>query len=372
MLVRPCWVALLLTAAACTRLQDFTCDDAHPCGDGRECRQGVCIPLAGDGAPLGDGVAPIDDDASVVDAHVVPCNFDGVVDDGEECDDGDHDDLDGCVSCAAARCGDGHVRAGVEECDPPGATCTAACLSCPSGTEGLGGDCWEVTTADIFWDTNKACNLRAGGHAATATTDEEIDGPLAAAFAASREPQVYVGLSDSGLDGDWYFINGETLARVPWTSGDPSGGAAVEHAVVTATGWHSVAQSVVAKALCEREPAVTRAGDRHAYRREYDSRTHGAYLSGCAFGGAPVVLDDVGEMTLLQGQMATRSPCVWVGATYAGGVVSWARPTSGDTPLPWASSEPSMASGCVCLKPTTGLAVRSCTETRESWCEVED
>jgi cysteine-rich repeat protein len=43
---------------------------------------------------------------------------DGVVNDGEQCDDGNDDDTDDCTSsCQLARCGDGFVQAGVEECD---------------------------------------------------------------------------------------------------------------------------------------------------------------------------------------------------------------------------------------------------------------
>ena len=41
----------------------------------------------------------------------------GEVDDGEECDDGDDDDTDVCVSCNSPRCGDGFVQAGFETCD---------------------------------------------------------------------------------------------------------------------------------------------------------------------------------------------------------------------------------------------------------------
>ena len=43
---------------------------------------------------------------------------DGVVDDGEECDDGNDDDTDDCVGeCAWATCGDGFVHATDEACD---------------------------------------------------------------------------------------------------------------------------------------------------------------------------------------------------------------------------------------------------------------
>jgi len=44
---------------------------------------------------------------------------DGVVDSdsGEECDDGNGDARDHCIGCRRARCGDGHVNLGREECD---------------------------------------------------------------------------------------------------------------------------------------------------------------------------------------------------------------------------------------------------------------
>lgn len=42
---------------------------------------------------------------------------DGIVDIGEQCDDGNDDTNDNCVSCSTASCGDGYVSAS-EECDP--------------------------------------------------------------------------------------------------------------------------------------------------------------------------------------------------------------------------------------------------------------
>jgi len=45
----------------------------------------------------------------------VPVCGNGVVEDGEACDDGNDDDTDACLTtCVAARCGDGIVHAGVE------------------------------------------------------------------------------------------------------------------------------------------------------------------------------------------------------------------------------------------------------------------
>jgi cysteine-rich repeat protein len=61
----------------------------------------------------------------------MPFCGDGIVDPGEECDDGNQFTDDDCVLCKKAKCGDGFVHAGVEECDDGNAVdtdkCTSAC-----------------------------------------------------------------------------------------------------------------------------------------------------------------------------------------------------------------------------------------------------
>ena len=46
-----------------------------------------------------------------------PVCGDKIADSGEACDDGNELDLDACVSCKLATCGDAHIQLGVEECD---------------------------------------------------------------------------------------------------------------------------------------------------------------------------------------------------------------------------------------------------------------
>ncbi len=54
----------------------------------------------------------------------------GSVEGDEECDDGNTDDTDACLTdCRNAFCGDGFIRSGVEECDTEGAPCTTTCES---------------------------------------------------------------------------------------------------------------------------------------------------------------------------------------------------------------------------------------------------
>ncbi len=64
----------------------------------------------------------------------------GVVEDGEECDDGNDWDVDACLTnCTAAVCGDGFLMDGVEECDDGNDEDDDACLSsCVHATCGDG------------------------------------------------------------------------------------------------------------------------------------------------------------------------------------------------------------------------------------------
>lgn len=64
-----------------------------------------------------------------------------VIDDGEECDDGNALTTDACIECKLATCGDGYVHAGVELCgDAPEEACTnpgtGTCQVSPCTTNG--------------------------------------------------------------------------------------------------------------------------------------------------------------------------------------------------------------------------------------------
>jgi cysteine-rich repeat protein len=77
-------------------------------------------PDTGDGDPdTGDGDPDTGDgDPDTGDGDPEPVCGNGIVEDGEECDDGNDDDTDDCLStCVHASCGDGFVHQGVETCD---------------------------------------------------------------------------------------------------------------------------------------------------------------------------------------------------------------------------------------------------------------
>ena len=107
---------------------------------------------------------------------------DGMVADGEACDDGNADNTDDCLdTCVAAACGDGFVQMGVEACDDMNADNTDDCLdtcvaaACGDGfvqtdveacddanaveTDGCLATCVEASCGDgVTWEGVEACD----------------------------------------------------------------------------------------------------------------------------------------------------------------------------------------------------------------------
>ncbi len=96
---------------------------------------------------------------------------DGAVCGAEACDDGNRRDCDGCSSACAieagVQCGDGTVNAACgEQCDPPGAACTALCQNVPVCGDGVvsadaGETCDDGNTADCD-GCSATCRLETG------------------------------------------------------------------------------------------------------------------------------------------------------------------------------------------------------------------
>ncbi len=117
---------------------DGVLDDGEGCDDGNAdntdtCVEGCVSAACGDGF-VGPGETcddgdQVDDDECGNDCAPASCG-DGKLQAGEACDDGDADDTDGCLStCALASCGDGFVQAGVETCDDANPDETDACTT---------------------------------------------------------------------------------------------------------------------------------------------------------------------------------------------------------------------------------------------------
>ncbi len=149
----------LIVDAGETNPQDID-SDRDGLSDGDEVHVHFTNPVVADSD--GDGVG----DGDELDAGTDPNRPDngsgdcgnGSIEPGEQCDDGNRDDSDGCLSnCSAARCGDGVVHVGVEECDagasnrdrvptPCRTDCTLAL--CTESVGGHGCDDGNVCTDD--------------------------------------------------------------------------------------------------------------------------------------------------------------------------------------------------------------------------------
>lgn len=118
---------------------DGVVDDGEACDDGNDVDTDACTNSC-NVAVCGDGIVhvgveqcedgnDIDGDGCTNACTVAACG-DGIVYVGaEECDDGNLEDGDACVECMNAVCGDGVVQAGLEECDG-GSDCLPTCRTC--------------------------------------------------------------------------------------------------------------------------------------------------------------------------------------------------------------------------------------------------
>jgi cysteine-rich repeat protein len=93
----------------------------------------------------------------------------GVVDPGEECDDGNADDTDACTTrCRFARCGDGVVWKGVEGCDDGNANDADGCRndcalpSCGDGKVDPGEECDDGNADDTDACTSRCFFAKCG------------------------------------------------------------------------------------------------------------------------------------------------------------------------------------------------------------------
>ena len=120
------------------------CDDGNTV-NGDLCSSQCRLEGCGNGT-LDPGEQCDDSNTNPGDGCSATCRFEacgnGLLDPGEQCDDNNNVNTDSCNNCQNARCGDGVVRIGVEECDG-GANCSANCTIqiCGNGIIDPGEQC---------------------------------------------------------------------------------------------------------------------------------------------------------------------------------------------------------------------------------------
>jgi len=293
-----------LLLAACGLRVDYNassyqCDDGV-CPSGFECSvDRVCVRPGG---PDDAGA----DDARAADGGGTCSN--GTVELGEQCDDGNLVDTDGCRNgCVWARCGDGVVRAHVEECDDGNTSsadaCSSSCQSCSGVTEDGTGHCYRWGGVMEGWSDAALTCEGYGGYLASLTTLSEQQ------FTSLQAPgfPYWTGLNDIQTEGTYVWFNAEPVGSIPWDSGQPNGGidnndciwAQAPSGELNDLGCTS---ATVARALCEIDGWHLRAVDNHAYRFVYYSDTASSHHDDCvAFGGDLASIDSAAEGSFLAG-----------------------------------------------------------------------
>ncbi|MCA9542159.1 MAG: DUF4215 domain-containing protein, partial [Myxococcales bacterium] len=162
----PGVIALRCPGQADVQLSTFQCGNAR-LDPGETCDDGNL--RAGDGC----------------DARCLRECGNGVLDGDEQCDDGNAIDTDGCRNdCTPADCGDGVVRAGLEECDQgaqnadaPGAACRTDCTRarCGDGIVDPGEQC-DDGNRDEGDECTNACSLGRCGDGITGPDEQCDDG----------------------------------------------------------------------------------------------------------------------------------------------------------------------------------------------------
>ena len=167
--------------------------------------------------------APIDAPELPIDAAV--CG-DGIVGGAEACDDGNADDTDGCVACAFATCGDGHVRRAVEACDDATPSCVR-CTTCAGIADPATGHCYTMVEAVADRAAGQAACANAGGHliALDGAGEWVVVAPLwTTPFAAT-----WIGLVRAVYGhNQWRWETGAALGAATWNAGEPNDSGGVE------------------------------------------------------------------------------------------------------------------------------------------------
>ena len=216
---------------------DGQCLPIGACPDLAECDVVECGPdpvCAFDCGACPDGLTCSLDGAC--EAGELVCG-DGRVDGDEECDDGNADDSDACLSdCRSARCGDGVIREALEECDDAGesAACDDDCTAAVCGdgiVNAAAGEACDDGNTEHGDGCNGDCTVSSVAIAIVAGEEHTcalID--TGAVRCWGRGPRGQLGYGDTQSIGD---------DETPASAGDVElGGAAVE---LAAGGRHTCA-----------------------------------------------------------------------------------------------------------------------------------
>lgn len=308
---------------------------------------------------------------------------DGAVQAGEECDDGNRSDEDGCLSsCRWAVCGDGHVRTGVEECDPGGVTgngCTSTCLRCDRGAANFEfaetGDCYSRFDQPVSWQTAEGVCDENRGRLVTYVNSHQ-DSAVEAALLSGVSMPTWIGMNDETNTRTFGWLTAEPVQWMKWASGEPVGpvgGCAVERPQDRDIVWGTVACTQTYGFICQTEPPQIRPETNHAYLPLYARLTWQAARDACQNLGAHLVTTTDAQEQAFVASLAAGE--LWIGATETGTGEQQFQWVTGEPPGPpfYAPGEPDSTDGAQCLLMGVdhGWHDRPCTELHAYVCELD-
>ncbi len=101
------------------------------------------------------------------------------------------------------------------------------------------------------WQQAQAAAIALGGHLVTIDNAQENEW-IRTTFVRPFAIQVYFGITDQTIEGQFRWISGETVTYTNWRSGEPNGGFAENFGVMSYTGeWNDVSGAVEVDAVVE-------------------------------------------------------------------------------------------------------------------------
>ncbi len=309
---------------------------------------------------------------------------------GEECDDGNRLDTDGCIStCRWARCGDGFQRRPIEECDG-GEGCSAQCLACAGFLWPENTHCYSAhTDGPVPWSVAQAsCTDQGGAHLVTYASN------LEAAIVTSKLLKIvtvptWIGFRTLGINQAmaWRQVTGEGSILTWWAQKAPAvekdrcavqvpslirktKGAPLDQDV---QGWIDEDCEQPHGYVCEKEPWSIRRRDNHAFKRFFEPMPWAAAAEVCRkLGSHLATVADADEQTFIGAQASVE---MWIGASDSAveGTFRWitGEPFQFQAFHAGEPDDPDGASDCIVVSADNTWHDRSCTRPYAFVCEVD-
>ena len=222
----------------------------------------------------------------------------------------------------------------------------------PKASTYYNGHKYEYYDSITTWKSAKEICEKKGGHLAYINSAEE--NAVVANLVTGSAEYIWLGGSDEGHEGSWYWINGDELSYHNWYTGEPNNGDGVEHflqmiVVGGAKGkWNDAANdtSKVGGFICEYEPQKTLEYDNHKYEFYNIKTTWKEAKEECEKRGGHLAFISTSEENEALANLASASAqYVWIGGSDEGHEGSWYWINGDELSYhPWYSGEPNNSS----------------------------